>query len=93
MTSNCVEPPEGALTRFASPSLGETGVRQGSALDPVLRVQEARRLASTRPPRGVASLRAKLAIQQVGLTMLILLMGLAFWNDLSRLWARFVGSL
>ena len=43
--------------------------------------------------RTPLSLRAKLAFQQVGLTMLILLMGLAFWNDLSRLWSRVIGAL
>ncbi|MBW2362426.1 MAG: RIP metalloprotease RseP [Deltaproteobacteria bacterium] len=39
------------------------------------------------------SLRAKLAFQQVGLTVLVMLMGLAFWNDLSRLWAQLMRSL
>ncbi len=38
--------------------------------------------------RSPLSLRTRLAVQQVGLTMLVLLMGLAFWNDLSRLWSR-----
>ena len=43
--------------------------------------------------RGPLSLRAKLAFQQVGITVLMLLMGLAFWNDLSRLWAQVVDWL
>lgn len=43
--------------------------------------------------RTPLSLRAKLAFQQVGLTMLLLLMGLAFWNDLSRIWHSVMGSL
>jgi regulator of sigma E protease len=43
--------------------------------------------------RGPLSLRAKLAFQQVGITVLVLLMGLAFWNDLSRLWAQVVDWL
>ena len=34
--------------------------------------------------RSPLSLRTKLAVQQVGITMLLLLMGLAFWNDISR---------
>ncbi len=34
--------------------------------------------------RSPLSLRAKLAVQQVGITMLLLLMGLAFWNDITR---------
>jgi regulator of sigma E protease len=34
--------------------------------------------------RSPLSLRTKLAVQQVGITMLLLLMGLAFWNDITR---------
>ena len=40
--------------------------------------------------RKPLSLRTKLAVQQVGFTMLVLLMGLAFWNDLARLWSRWL---
>jgi len=40
--------------------------------------------------RSPLSLRTKLAVQQIGITMLILLMGLAFWNDLSRLWSQVI---
>jgi regulator of sigma E protease len=43
--------------------------------------------------RSPLSLRTKLAVQQVGITVLILLMGLAFWNDLSRLWSQVVDWL
>ncbi len=34
--------------------------------------------------RSPLSLRSRLAVQQIGLTVLALLMGMAFWNDLSR---------
>jgi len=34
--------------------------------------------------RSPLSLRTRLAVQQIGLTVLALLMGMAFWNDLSR---------
>jgi len=34
--------------------------------------------------RSPVSLRTRELVQQVGVTMLVLLMGLAFWNDLSR---------
>jgi regulator of sigma E protease len=43
--------------------------------------------------RSPLSLRTKLAVQQIGITVLILLMGLAFWNDLSRLWSQVVDWL
>jgi regulator of sigma E protease len=43
--------------------------------------------------RSPLSLRTKLAVQQIGITMLLLLMGLAFWNDLSRLWSKVVDWL
>jgi regulator of sigma E protease len=38
--------------------------------------------------RAPLSLRTREIVQQLGLTVLLLLMGLAFWNDLSRQWAR-----
>jgi regulator of sigma E protease len=38
--------------------------------------------------RAPLSLRTREIFQQVGFTVLVLLMGLAFWNDLSRQWAR-----
>ncbi len=40
--------------------------------------------------RSPLSLRTRELVQQVGLTFLVLLMGLAFWNDLSRHWQSFV---
>jgi regulator of sigma E protease len=40
--------------------------------------------------RSPLSLRTRELVQQVGLTFLVLLMGLAFWNDLSRHWQGFV---
>ncbi len=40
--------------------------------------------------RSPLSLRTREVVQQVGLTFLVLLMGLAFWNDLSRHWQSFV---
>jgi regulator of sigma E protease len=43
--------------------------------------------------RSPLSLRTKVAAQQMGLTVLVLLMGLAFWNDLSRLWSRMIDWL
>jgi regulator of sigma E protease len=38
--------------------------------------------------RSPLSLRTRLAVQQIGITVLVLLMALAFWNDLSRVWAK-----
>jgi regulator of sigma E protease len=35
--------------------------------------------------------RSREIAQQVGLSLLVLLMGFAFWNDLSRYWSRIVG--
>jgi regulator of sigma E protease len=43
--------------------------------------------------RGPRSLRVRELLQQVGLTVLVLLMGLAFWNDISRNWSRVVDWL
>lgn len=40
--------------------------------------------------RSPLSLRTREIVQQVGVTLLVMLMGLAFWNDLSRHWSRFV---
>jgi regulator of sigma E protease len=40
--------------------------------------------------RSPISLRSREIVQQTGLIMIVLLMGLAFWNDLSRHWAQFV---
>ena len=35
-------------------------------------------------------MRTREAVQQLGLTVLMLLMGLAFWNDISRNWSRVI---
>jgi len=40
--------------------------------------------------RSPISLDNRARVQQIGFTMLVLLMGLAFWNDLSRHWSRFI---
>lgn len=40
--------------------------------------------------RSPVSLRTREIVQQVGLTLLLLLMAVAFWNDLSRYWSRLV---
>ena len=43
--------------------------------------------------RAPLSLRTREIVQQLGLTVLLLLMGLAFWNDLSRQWTRLLDWL
>ena len=43
--------------------------------------------------RAPLSLRTREIVQQIGLAVLMLLMGLAFWNDLSRHWSSFVDWL
>jgi len=43
--------------------------------------------------RGPLSLRTREIVQQIGFTMLMLIMGLAFWNDLSRQWTRLLDWL
>ncbi len=43
--------------------------------------------------RGPLSLRTREIVQQIGFTMLMLIMGLAFWNDLSRQWSRLLDWL
>src|SRR5262249_46519507 len=43
--------------------------------------------------RAPLSLRTREIVQQLGLTVLLLLMGLAFWNDLSRQWMRLLDWL
>lgn len=40
--------------------------------------------------RGPLSLRTREMVQQVGLVFLVMVMGLAFWNDISRHWSSFV---
>ena len=39
------------------------------------------------------SQRTREFVQQVGFTMLIVIMGVAFWNDISRNWSRVVDWL
>jgi regulator of sigma E protease len=43
--------------------------------------------------RSPLSLRTRLIFQQIGLTVLVLLMGMAFWNDISRYWSKVVDWL
>jgi len=43
--------------------------------------------------RGPLSLRTREFVQQIGLVFLMMLMGLAFWNDISRHWSTFVDWL
>jgi len=43
--------------------------------------------------RAPLSLRTREIFQQVGFTMLVLLMGLAFWNDLARHWSELLDWL
>jgi regulator of sigma E protease len=40
--------------------------------------------------RGPLSTRTREIVQQVGIVFLVMLMGFAFWNDLSRNWASFL---
>ncbi len=40
--------------------------------------------------RSPVSLRTREIVQQVGFSVLLLLMGLAFWNDVTRYWSRVV---
>jgi regulator of sigma E protease len=40
--------------------------------------------------RSPVSLRTREIFQQVGIAVLVLLMGFAFWNDFSRYWGKFV---
>ncbi|MEE2675209.1 MAG: RIP metalloprotease RseP [Myxococcota bacterium] len=40
--------------------------------------------------RAPISLRSREIVQQAGLLMIVMVMALAFWNDLSRHWAKFV---
>ncbi|MDP6978313.1 MAG: RIP metalloprotease RseP [Myxococcota bacterium] len=40
--------------------------------------------------RSPISLRSREIVQQIGMTFILMLMGLAFWNDLSRHWGVFV---
>ena len=43
--------------------------------------------------RAPLSLRTREIVSQLGLTLLLLLMGFAIWNDLSRQWTRLLDWL
>jgi regulator of sigma E protease len=43
--------------------------------------------------RSPLSLRSREIFQSIGLTMLMMLMGLAFWNDISRHWSKVIDWL
>jgi len=43
--------------------------------------------------RGPLSMRTREFVQQVGLVLIVALMGLAFWNDFSRNWSDFLAWL
>jgi regulator of sigma E protease len=57
---------------------------------PVLDGGQALLIAVEGVKRSPLSLRTREVVQQVGVTFLIMLMALAFWNDLSREWRSFV---
>jgi regulator of sigma E protease len=57
---------------------------------PVLDGGQALLIAIEGVKRSPLSLRTREIVQQIGVTMLVMLMGIAFWNDLSRHWSRFV---
>jgi regulator of sigma E protease len=57
---------------------------------PVLDGGQALMIAIEGVKRSPISLRTRELVQQIGFTVLLMLMGLAFWNDLSRHWSRFV---
>ena len=43
--------------------------------------------------RAPLTLRTREFVQQIGVTMLLVIMGFAFWNDISRNWSRVVDWL
>lgn len=57
---------------------------------PVLDGGQALLIAIEGIKRSPLSIRTREVVQQIGVTVLVMLMGLAFWNDLSRHWTRFV---
>jgi regulator of sigma E protease len=57
---------------------------------PVLDGGQALLIAIEGVKRSPLSLRTREIVQQIGVTVMVMLMGLAFWNDLSRHWSRFV---
>jgi regulator of sigma E protease len=60
---------------------------------PVLDGGQAMLFAMEGIKRGPLSLRTREIAMQIGVTMVVLLMGFAFWNDLSRYWSSLVGWL
>jgi regulator of sigma E protease len=57
---------------------------------PVLDGGQALLIAVEGVKRSPLSLRTREVVQQIGVTFLLMLMALAFWNDLSRHWRTFV---
>jgi len=57
---------------------------------PVLDGGQALLIAIEGVKRSPLSIRTRDIVQQIGVTVMVMLMGLAFWNDLSRHWSRFV---
>jgi len=57
---------------------------------PVLDGGQALLIAVEGVKRSPLSLRTREIVQQIGVTFLLMLMALAFWNDLSRHWRTFV---
>ncbi len=57
---------------------------------PVLDGGQALLIAIEGVKRSPLSLRTREIVQQIGVTVMVMLMGLAFWNDLSRHWSHFV---
>ncbi len=57
---------------------------------PVLDGGQALLIAIEGVKRSPLSLRTREIVQQIGVTVMVMLMGLAFWNDLSRHWSTFV---
>ena len=57
---------------------------------PVLDGGQALLIAIEGVKRSPLSIRTREIVQQIGVTVMVLLLGLAFWNDLSRHWSRFV---
>ncbi|MBS1105718.1 MAG: rseP [Deltaproteobacteria bacterium] len=57
---------------------------------PVLDGGQALLIAIEGVKRSPLSMRTRDIVQQIGVTVMVMLMGLAFWNDLSRHWSRFV---
>jgi regulator of sigma E protease len=57
---------------------------------PVLDGGQALLIAVEGIKRSPLSLRTREVVQQVGVTVLVMLMALAFWNDLSRHWKSFI---